>query len=461
MKSKIHQILKNLLVSPSVMLISVLSGLGTAMLVYIYHFQLPLFSKSRVFICLIVAVVIALLVDIFLSKITVPIFRSKATGVRTALLAGSLMLTVLLSFSLSYAVPHIYPLYPQHTLVVNMDLRDLPAESEGVYFSHLQLAYRDVSFSELQLQGDYRINADSIFFPAGQSVSFSWQGITGEQAALYFYSSVNSLPVEIVWDGQSQRLDLASGSDMAKFTREFSALPYENLIVRLAAIPIILLILFILLTGLFSPHPYAYILLLIWLFIYILFWPGIIGDVNILAVDELRQGHPTDWHPIIFTLLLSFCIRIFASASSMLILQILALALLVGNTFSHLNRKGVSNKILIPISCVLALLPTNFLSIITLTNDIPYSIALMGLTFLAFRIVQSKGDWLQSKINLVLLTALSSLTILLRYKRYSRDRFLFPWFVFHLPEFVAQVVAQPFNRDCNLVVCQRPHFQPC
>ena len=119
---------------------------------------------------------------------------------------------------------------------------------------------------------------------------------------------------------------------------------------EIAVFPIILFVLFVLLTGLFSPHPYAYILILLWLFIYVIFYPGIIGDVNILAVDELRQGHPTDWHPIIFTLLLSFCIRVFASASSMLVIQILALALLVGSAFSFLNRKGVPNKTLIPIT---------------------------------------------------------------------------------------------------------------
>jgi hypothetical protein len=316
-----------------------------------------------------------------------------------------------------------------------LDLRDLPAEIDGVSFSHLKLAYRDVSFSELDLQGEYQINEDAIFFPAGQSAGFTWRGITGEEAAIFFQSTTYSLPVQITWDGQSQDVVLASGSEISKFSQSFPPLPYEHIFIKIMAFPVILLLLFILLTGLFSPHPYAYILIAVWLLIYLVFYPGIIGDVNILAVDELRQGHPTDWHPIIFTIFLSFCMRFFASASSMLMIQILALALLVGNAFSFLNRKGVSNKALIPITCMLALLPTNFLSIITLTNDIPYSIALMGLTFLAFRIALTKGAWLESKANLLLLTAVAAIAVLLRYNGIPAVGFFFLCFLVIYPGF--------------------------
>ena len=435
MKRKIRHFLYEIKGHPLVSLFSILSGFSLGALVYIYHFQLPLFSKSRILICLLVALLTAILVDIFLTNITLPIFRSKNKGLRAAILTTTILVGLLLSFSLTFTIPHIYPLYPEHTLTVAFDLRNLPSESEGIYFSHLQLALRDVSYSELDLQGEYQINEDTIFFPAGQSAGFTWRGITGEEVAIFFQSTPDALPVQISWDGQSQSVNLASSSDISKFPKTFSALPFENTIIRIAVFPIILLVLFILFTGLFSPHPYAYILILVWLFIYIVFYPGIIGDVNILAVDELRQGHPTDWHPIIFTLLLSFCMRVFASASSMLVIQILALALLVGSAFSFLNRKGVPNKVLIPIACIIALLPTNFLSIITLTNDIPYSIALMGLTFLAFKIALTKGAWLESKTNLILLTTVGALSILLRYNGIPAVGFFFICLLIIYPKF--------------------------
>ena len=425
MKSKIRSFMQNVSDHPLISIFSSLSGLCLSVLIYVYHFQIPLLSESRILMCVLIALVTATLVDLFLSKITLPTFRSKSRGLRAAILAVTILVSVLLSCSLTFTIPHIYPLYPEHTLSVNIDLRDLPADMDGLSFSHLQLAFRDVSYSELDLQGKYQVNEDDIFFPAGQSAGFTWQGVTGEEAAIYFQSTTASFPITITWDGQIQIVDLASTSDIVKFTHPFTVLPYEDTIVKVAALPVILLVFFILLSGLFSQHPYAYILMLVWLFIFLIFYPGIIGDVSILAVDELQQGHPTDWHPIVFTLLLSFCMRYFASSSSMLILQIITLALLVGSAFSFLNRKGVANKILLPLTCLFALLPTNFLSIITLTNDIPYSIALMGLTFLAFKIVLSNGEWLQSKSNFLLLTVTASSTILLRYNGIPAVGFFF------------------------------------
>ena len=413
----------------------------------------------------------AILVDIFLARITCPIFQLKTRRLRAGILFSTVLVSLLLSLSLVFTVPHIYPLYPEHTLTVNLNLEDMPSDSEGIYFSHLQLAYRDVSFNELDISGEYQVNEDSIYFSPAQTASLSWQGITGEAAAIYFQSTSGSHPIEIVWDGQSQLVDLGSNAEIGKFNQEFSILSYERLIVNLAVFPIILLIIFVLFTGILSRHPYAYILVFVWLFVYILFWPGIIGDVSVLAVDELRQGHPTDWHPIIFTLLLSFCIKFFASASSMLIVQILALALLVGNAFSFLNHKGVSNKALIPITCVLALLPTNFLSIITLTNDIPYSIVLMGLTYLAFRIVLSKGKWLESKSNLLLLTAVASLAILFRYNGIPAVGFFFLCLLIIYPKFwrkslislsiviaVWLFVSGPFSTLLNVTHDSQGHF---
>jgi len=186
LKSKNRHFLLNISDHPLVSLFSALSGLCLAILIYIYHFQIPLFSNSRILMCVLIALVTTVIVDIFLSKITLPIFRSKSSGLRAAILTITVLAGILLSFSFSYAIPHIYPLYPEHTLHVNLDLRDLPADMDGLSFSHLQLAFRDVSFSELDLQGKYQVNEDDIFFPAGQSAGFTWQGVTRRRSRYLF-----------------------------------------------------------------------------------------------------------------------------------------------------------------------------------------------------------------------------------------------------------------------------------
>jgi hypothetical protein len=48
---------------------------------------------------------------------------------------------------------------------------DTPQKLQGIAISHFQLAFRDVSFSELEIDGRYEIREDSIFFPSGQTAS--------------------------------------------------------------------------------------------------------------------------------------------------------------------------------------------------------------------------------------------------------------------------------------------------
>lgn len=431
----IRDILRDLHNHPLSLVSSILAGLCAGLLIYIYHFQLPLYSKSQMILCLVIALVIAALVYVFLQRVTWPDFSSYSIAMRTIMSIVVISLSILLSFTLVYTIPHIYPLYPSHQLTVNLDLQNMPIDGEGISFSHLQLAFRDVSFSELSIEGQYTVKEDSIYFPAGQSVQIAWQGITGESASLYFHSTSQPSTVKIIWDGQSQFVDLSQTSDtIYKVSQDFATLPSEKLIIRLVAFPLIVLVLFILATGIFSPKPYAYILLTVWLLIYVIFWPGIIGSVSILAVDDLWQGHPTDWHPIIFTLLVSFCIQVFSSASSVLIIQIICLALLFGYVFSFLQKKGVSKIVLVFLSLIIALLPTNFLSMITLTNDIPYSIALMALTFLAFKIVITNGKWLEKTQNLILLSTVSSLAILFRYNGIPAVGFFFICLLLFFPK---------------------------
>ena len=377
-------------------------------------------------LCAIVAFAFSILVFFSLQKFILPLFQQHKKGKQIIIILLTVITSLLLAFTLDYTIPRIYPLYPQRSLLVEMDLSNLPEDIEGVSFSHLDLAYWDVSYSELQIEGQYEQRSDALFFPSGQSASIRWRGITGELAHLVFEPTSQPFTIRVNWDDSSDDLDLyQSGDVLATHTRDFPLVPQEALIIRLLSLPLIFAFLFGLFNGLFSPRPYAGIILMIWLFIYLLYYPGIIGDVNIVAVDDLLAGQPTDWHPIIYTLLVAFNIRFLASASSLLVMQFSVLALIFHNAFSFLQEKGVSRVILVALSLLIALLPTNFLSMITLTNDIPYSITLTALTFLIFKIIVSNGKWLESKTNLLLLSLTASLAILFRYNGIPAVAFFF------------------------------------
>jgi len=416
MRERFHHFLENLRKQPVIWLISLLAGGCLALLVYAWHWQLPLFSRSRMLVAALLALGSAAAIVCFLQAVTLPLFDARPQSRRWILLALAAAAGLLLALGLDFSIPHLYPLYPAHALSITLDLRDLPAGSEGISFSHLDLAFRSVSYSEMDISGEFEMHADAIHFPSGQLAAITWRGITGEQAQVYFLPASQPVKAQIAWDDQIRELDLrGSAGSLPSAAFAFPAPVDESALIRAAVFPLLALGFFILFTGLASPHPYAYILLAVWLFIYLLYYPGIIGSVNILAVDDLLQGHPSDWHPLSYTLLTAFSIMYLASASSLLLLQIFSLALVFGGVFTFFEQRGIARSRLIGLSLLIALLPSNFLSVITLTNDIPFSIALLALTYLAVRIVLSSGEWLRGNRNVLLLAAAATLTILFRY----------------------------------------------
>jgi hypothetical protein len=135
-------------------------------------------------------------------------------------------------------------------------LAKLPKSEDGISFSQLQLAYRNVSFGELDIEGKHEIREDSVYFPAGQIASISWQGITGEKANLTFLPTSRPVSVEVSWDGRSQELGLQSQSSyLPAASIDFPTISYETTLVYGAVLSLVLLALFILVTGLFSPYP--------------------------------------------------------------------------------------------------------------------------------------------------------------------------------------------------------------
>lgn len=472
MAKKITEFLSLIREHPLISLFSPLCGLCLGALIYFYHFQLPLFSKSRLALCALIALAAALLIFFLLLKLSLPVFSTFKRSKQIAVLVLAISFALLLAFTLQYTVPHLYPFYPTRQLRVEMDLSSLPSDIEGVSLNQFKLAYRDVSFNELQFEGQYEPRADSVFFPAGQVAAFQWQGVPGEQASLAFEPTPHHLRIEITWDDSTDDLDLFQAVDvLSTHTKEFPLLSSENLIIRLLSLPLIMLVLFVLACGLLSPHPYACIMLAVWLFAYLLYYPGIIGSVNILAVDDLLQGHPTDWHPLLYTLLAAFNIKYLASASSLLVMQFVSLALVFGRAFTFLQEKGVSKAILLTLSLLIALLPNNFLSMILLTNDIPYSIALLALTFLSFKIVITNGKWLDQSSHLLLLSLTASLAILFRYNGIPAVAFFFLCLLLLYPKYWLRsllcaavvagmwfVVSGPLSTGLNVSKRTEGHF---
>ena len=88
-------------------------------------------------------------------------------------------------------------------------------------------------------------------------------------------------------------MDLSqSGQGMATFVQNFPAIPRESSFIRLLTLPLIAFILALLLSGLFSRNPYPALITTCWLLVLLIYWPGIIGRVNIEAVESPASRPP-------------------------------------------------------------------------------------------------------------------------------------------------------------------------
>ena len=221
---------------------------------------------------------------------------------------------------------------------------------------------------------------------------------------------------EIGWDGVINQVQLLNlKSETITVQHDFSPFLYEELITRLLTVPVFFIFFLIILLGLFSPIPYTFFMLFVWAITLLVYWPGIIGNVNIVAVNEFFAGQIADWHPVVYTLMLGEVIKLFSTVSVFLLFQIAVLGLVIGWGFAFYEHLGVNRKILWILTLVTAFLPANILSVITLTNDIAYSIVLTALTIMVIKIVFSKGAWLERKRNWIALVLVSLLSILFRY----------------------------------------------
>ncbi len=188
----------------------------------------------------------------------------------------------------------------------------------------------------------------------------------------------------------------------------------ENFL-RLILFPISFAIFFFLIAGLYGPAPYTSALIMFWLFILLVYWPGIIGNVNFREISKLSEGTIDNWHPVVFTLLLGSFTQLFTTMTSFLIFQIVCMGAAIGWGFSFLESKGADRRLLWLLTIVIAVLPSNFISLITLTDDITYSIALLVLTIVAIKIVFSNGAWLKDTKNIIGFALLALLASTLRY----------------------------------------------
>jgi hypothetical protein len=159
---------------------------------------------------------------------------------------------------------------------------------------------------------------------------------------------------------------------------------------------------------------YALPMAIIWGFYLLAFFPGFLSGDSISQWRQMQTGAYVNWQPPFHTMTNWLITRIWYSPAAVCILQIVIMSSVLGWGLSVLRRLGSPAWLTWVTTIFLAISPANGIYAITLWKDILFSAFVVALTLLILHIVNSKGKWLEKRINAVVLGVILTLVALFR-----------------------------------------------
>lgn len=163
---------------------------------------------------------------------------------------------------------------------------------------------------------------------------------------------------------------------------------------------------------------------IIWLIIGLAYYPG---NATIDSVSQIMQASGqttiTNAHPAFNTIVMKWLLSIWSNIFIIVIANILFFSFVVTRIYKYMYEKKVNEKFLY-ISLLIFTLFVNNVSLITMIwKDVPFSIAMLWLTFELYKIVNEKDEYFKSNINVIFLI----LSLIITY--FFRHNGIFPYYV--------------------------------
>ncbi|GEM_PF-1208056 len=135
-------------------------------------------------------------------------------------------------------------------------------------------------------------------------------------------------------------------------------------------------------------------------FFYLLaYWPAFMSPDSLHQWYEITNFVFDDAHPAFHTLINLIVTRIYLHPATISVFQIIFLSFVFAYGMYSLEKNGANKILLIVFTIIFSIIPTNGFFIITLWKDIPYSISILLLTIVMFKIYSSNGAWLYNYKN--------------------------------------------------------------
>lgn len=141
------------------------------------------------------------------------------------------------------------------------------------------------------------------------------------------------------------------------------------------------------------------------------------GGFNLDALGQWDQIHGkqqlNNWHPILTTLFYWVFIQFNDSLAFCILVQLVVFAFSLSYLFIELYKNGINKWFIIISSIMVAINPAIGINNICLIKDVPFSIVIIWIWLMIYKIYISKGKWITRITNMFLLVlAFTSLSLI-------------------------------------------------
>lgn len=159
---------------------------------------------------------------------------------------------------------------------------------------------------------------------------------------------------------------------------------------------------------------YAIPPLVYFLFCLLVFYPGLMNIDSCWQWHEMDLFRFMDQHPAMNGFFFYMLTHLWNSPAIISLTQIVIFSLLIGGGMKKLEDMGTPFIFRIMVLSVFILLPVNGIMAVTLWKDVLYSFLIFGLVLILTEIYNTRGEWLEKNVNIIIYALLSVLLILIR-----------------------------------------------
>lgn len=148
---------------------------------------------------------------------------------------------------------------------------------------------------------------------------------------------------------------------------------------------------------------YALPLLAVWTIFLLAFWPGIVPYDPLSQLSQAKSGVIYDDHPAIHTIFMQIMLQVWDSPASIVIIRYIFLSFVVGYGIWTLRQSGIPASVAWILSALFAISPVTSTTSINLWKDVPYAIVFLLLVIFVFKIIITRGQWVEKPLHWVIL----------------------------------------------------------